>query len=147
MLEENLLRITYTNSSALGGTTTITAEVEYEHAVARGTRRDIQTGWGQAKLLQGRVRVERSRWQLDDEERFPGAEHVLDAEALNRVATALKALRFGIAPFDNPVLYVTDGWSGDLKIEAGDVTVHAHWFLDPPPHFHGLVDLIDALTP
>lgn len=148
MLQENLLRITYTHSSALGGSTTTVAEFDYEGAVRRGWHPGATVAtWGQAGLLRGRVRVEKSLWRPAAEAESSPVEHELPPEQVQKVADALSRLRFGVAPFENPVLHVNDGWSGDLKIESGDVTLHAHWFLDPPPHFDGFVDLIDAITP
>jgi hypothetical protein len=146
MLEENLQRITYTHSSALGGVTTTVAEMEYEGAVKRSRLcSSSDVGWGHAKLVRGTVRRHRARWRRDEEVPADDDQRTLSAEDLERIAEALKKLRLGIAPFEDPTLHVTDGWSGDLKIESGDVTLHAHWFLDPPAHLEGVKDLLNAI--
>lgn len=146
MLEENLLRITYTHSSALGGVTTTIAELEYEGAVERGRLRSSpDVGWGKGKFVRGAVRTQREQWRSDEEAPEGDDQRMLSAEDLQRIAAALKKLRLGIAPFENPILHVTDGWSGHLRIESGDVTLEAHWFLDPPAHLEGAKDLVSAI--
>lgn len=142
MSEENLLQITYMRSSAFSGRDVFSALFSYANPVPRATQGgSAGFSWGTAQLLTGRVEVTRAQWR---EARARGYD--LSPDRLGRVSTALKRLRLQLAPFEDPRLHVTDGHSGDLKIETGDVSLHLHWFLDPPPHFEGVGELIEAIT-
>jgi hypothetical protein len=133
----------------MGGASTIVAEFDVQAPVPRYEKHSKAEPlrWGDVQLVEGRVRREllpRNLWEDEDVNPDTNERH-MTVEQLKRVSDALRGLKLTVAPFENGVLGVCDGWSDDVRIEAGDVRIEVHWFLYPPPHFEGIAELCAAI--
>jgi hypothetical protein len=141
------MRITYTHSSALGGNT------EYELLL------DEDDGWarfGHDQLLGKRPFEFRTGFfvasnKLGEEDArvaylYKNANRVsLERRQIDRITSALSALHIGVAQDSNAVAFTVDGWSGDLEIDSMDFSCRLGWFLDPPPAWRGVKELVALL--